>query len=157
MAVKKAYTSLGFKSNTLETSLTLNEWARVKTSIPYTLGSADSGNCQVVANGDDTYNCKYIDALGFSRTFLMNTSMFIDFSAGNTMKKIEMRFVLKRDGVAFPMDTFCQVESDNDGEAVSSTVVLNLIPDDEVYFECRNITNSDDITFKFSAITVVEV
>jgi len=153
----KAYTSLGFKSNSLASTTTINTWARIKTNVAYTLGSVDSGNCQIVDNGDDTYNCKYIDSSDYKRLFKMDSSMFIDFTAGASMKVVEFRMCFKRSGVTYNLPTFSQLESNHDGECLSSTVLFELYPNDEVWFEMMNKTNSDNVTVKFSQITVLEV
>ncbi len=155
--VPKAYVSLSFRANTLECDNTINVWTRIKTNAIPVIGTT-SGNCTIIDNGDNTYNYRYIDTEhNLARTFLMNAHIYVDFTAGGSMKTTEWRMVLSRAGLATPLETFCVVESDKDGEAVSSSVIFSLLPLDEVYFECRNTTDSNDITVKFLMITVVEV
>jgi hypothetical protein len=155
--VKKAFTSVSMRNNTQDTALTQDIWARMKTNAAYTVCAVDSGNCQIIDNGDQTYNCRYIDTENLHRNFLMLVSMQIDFSLALLSKTIEFRMVIKRGGVDNPLDVFASITSSLASEALASSAVLQLQPNDEVYFELRNVLNSGDICVKFASFTVVEI
>lgn len=156
--VKKAYASVSFRGNTTLTELTYNTWTRIKTDVAYTLGSADSGNCEIVDNGDNTYNGKYIDSEGYERTFLMNVSITCDFSVSGVLPKtIEFRMGIKRSGVDYAGDPFTMGRSLENIFVVCGSTIQKLQPNDEVFFEMRNITNGDDLLVINSLITVSEV
>jgi hypothetical protein len=155
--VRKAYTSLSFKGNTMETSTPFDTWTQIKTEVAPTIGAADTGNCQIDDNGDDTYTFQYVDPEGLNRVFLMNVSFYIDLSIGLVSKTYEFRAVLKRGGTSYPMDTFAIIDGISASSPAIGTVVLQLIPDDQIYFELKNITNSDDGVVKIMLVSVVEV
>jgi len=140
----KAYSTIQWKSNTLDTTLTMDTWARIKTNQAPTLG-ANSGHSSIdlVSGQTDEYEFKYTGTQ--TRSFVCHVHFGIDFSRGANDKIFEFRMVYN----GIPLSPFLQVQSSKNGESCSSSIIMALNQNDVVNFQVKNTTDSNAILVQY--------